>query len=157
MDYRMAASAGLVALVLSMRGPDHAANPGIISVRAASLQDSLIATEKRSWAAWKARDPRFFEEHLSEDHLDIEPGGPLHKAQIVAGVASPGCVVASYAVDHFALTVFDSNTALLTYHAAQDTRCGGQPVPSPEWTSSLYLKRNGQWLNVLFQQTPARN
>lgn len=64
------------------------------------------------------------------------------------------CVVTSYAVSDFTLTVFDSTAALLTYLAKQDTHCGGATVPSPEWTSSLYIKRNGKWLNALFQQTP---
>jgi hypothetical protein len=50
--------------------------------------------------------------------------------------------------------MFDANAALLTYHAAQDTTCGGKVVPSPVWASSLYIKRGDKWFNAAYQQTP---
>jgi hypothetical protein len=70
-------------------------------------------------------------------------------------VGSPVCVVKSYEVDKFKLTVFDARTALLTYWAKQDTACNGNPVPSPAWASSLYLKRGNRWVNALYQQSQA--
>jgi hypothetical protein len=62
-------------------------------------------------------------------------------------------VVRSYSVDQFKVALLDANTALVTYHAAQDTSCHDKPVPSPVWVSSLYLKRGDRWLNVFYQQT----
>lgn len=118
-----------------------------------SLKENLIGLEKQSWEAWKNRDGKFFENFLSDDHVEMGFFGPTNKSQVVSGVASPACVVKSYANDHFELTVFDANTALLTYHAQQDTLCNGSPVPSPAWVSSLYVKREGRWLNALYQQT----
>ena len=74
-------------------------------------------------------------------HVELGFSGVTDKATVVAGVASPGCVVKSFTVDKFQLTLFDAKTALLTYHAAQarrkDTTCGGTAVPSPVWVSSL--------------------
>jgi hypothetical protein len=118
-----------------------------------TLQDTLVALEKQSWEAWKNHDGKFFQGFLADDHVELGFGGPANKASVVAGVAGPACSVKSYAVDHFALAVVDANTALLTYHAAQDTTCGGQPVPSPVWVSSLYVKRGDRWFNFLYQQT----
>lgn len=118
-----------------------------------TLQDTLVALEKQSWEAWKNHDGKFFQGFLSDDHVELGFGGPQNKASVVAGVAGPVCSVKSYEVDHFELAVVDANTALLTYHAAQDTTCGGQPVPSPVWVSSLYVKRDGRWFNFLYQQT----
>jgi len=120
-----------------------------------ALKETLEGLERQSWEAWKNRDGKFFSEFLSDDHVEIHPTGIANKATVVAGVASPICVVKSYAVDNFTLTVFDANAALLTYHAAQDTACNGKPVPSPVWASSLYVRRGGRWLNALYQHTPA--
>jgi hypothetical protein len=117
------------------------------------VKDALITLEKQSWEAWKNRDGKFFEEFLSDDHVEMGPGGVSNKATVVRGVASPMCVVKSYSVDRFELTLFDENTALLTYHAAQDTTCGGAVVPSPACASSLYKKKGGRWLNALYQQS----
>jgi hypothetical protein len=118
-----------------------------------ALRQTLVNLEKQSWEAWKSRDGKFYQSFLSDDHVELGSGGPFNKSSVVAFVGSPVCVVKSYEVDHFQVTVFDANTALLTYHAAQDTTCGGKPVPSPVWVSSLYVKRDGRWLNALYQQT----
>jgi hypothetical protein len=74
------------------------------------------------------------------------------KAEIVSFVGSPACTVKSYRLDHFQMTLFDQDIALLTYWEEQDTVCQ-KPVPSPCWVSSPYMKRGDKWLNVLFQQT----
>ncbi len=121
-----------------------------------ALKEHLISLEKQSWQAWKNHDGKFFQKFLSDDHVEVGFGGLTNKANVVAGVASPICAVKSYAVDRFELTAFDANTALLTYHAQQDTSCNGNPVPSPVWASSLYLKRGGRWHNALYQQTQTR-
>jgi Domain of unknown function (DUF4440) len=121
-----------------------------------ALKESLIKLEKQSWEAWRTRDGKFFQEFLSDDHVEVGFNGLTNKATVVAGVASPICVVKSYMVEKFELTMFDANTALLTYHAEQDTTCGGTPVPSPVWVSSLYVKRGDRWLNALYQQTQTR-
>ena len=120
------------------------------------LEEVLTTLEKQSWEAWKNRDGKFFEGFLSDDHVELSFGGPMNKATVVRSVSSPMCEVKSYEVNHFKLFLFDSNTAVLTYHAAQDTTCGGIPVPSPVWVSSLYLKRNGRWVNALYQQSQTK-
>ena len=121
-----------------------------------ALKETLINLEKQSWEAWKKRDGKFFQEFLSDDHVEVGFGGLTNKAAVVAGVSSPICVVKSYTVDKFDLKRFDANTALLTYHAQQDTACNGNPVPSPVWVSSLYIRRGTRWRNALYQQTQTR-
>jgi len=120
-----------------------------------NLRKELIDLEKRSWDAWRARDGKFYQSFLSDDHVEVGAGGVDRKPAIVSFVGSPACVIKSYAVDSFSLTVFNKDTALLTYHAEQDGTCGGRPIPSPAWVSSLYVKRKGHWLNALYQQTPS--
>jgi hypothetical protein len=117
------------------------------------LKETLVDLEKQSWEAWKKRDGNFFKQFLSEDHVEINVGGISGKTTVVNGVGSSACVVKSYSVGGFQLTVFDTNTAVLAYHAVQDTTCGGNKVPSPVWVSSLYIKRGGRWVNALYQQT----
>ncbi len=119
----------------------------------ATLQQELIALEKQSWEAWKNHDGKFFESFLSDDHVEMGFGGVSNKASVVAAVGSKICEVKSYQLDNFELRMLGDGLALLTYHEAQETSCQGTPVPSPCWVSSLYQKRGGHWLNVLYQQT----
>jgi hypothetical protein len=119
----------------------------------AALKEQLVKVEKQSWEAWKNHDCKFFENFLSDDHVEVGFGGLTNKATVVAGVGSPICQVKTYSVDHFELKMLDKNTALLTYRESQDTTCNSKPVPSPCWVSSLYMKRGERWFNVLYQQT----
>lgn len=121
----------------------------------AVLKDQLVALEKQSWVAWQKRDGQFFASFLSEDHVEVGASGPTGKTHVVAFVGSPSCSVQSYAVDSFQLTRVASDTALLVYHAQQKTTCGGIPVPSPVWVSSLYVYRDGRWQNAMYQQSHA--
>jgi hypothetical protein len=116
------------------------------------IKEQLIKLEKQSWEAWKNRDGKFFQNFLSDDHVEVGFGGVSNKAEIVSFVGSPVCTIKSYQLDQFELKMLDKNTALLTYREAQDTVCHN-PVPSPCWVSSLYMKRGDRWLNVLYQQT----
>jgi hypothetical protein len=118
-----------------------------------SLEQELTSIEQASWVAWQKRDGKFFQNFLSDDHVEVGTTGIATKAQVVAFVGSPVCVVKSYSVDHFHLTRFDDNTALLTYRADQDTMCGKTKVPTPTWVSSLFVRRDGKWVNALYQHT----
>ncbi len=116
------------------------------------LKDHLVNLEKQSWEAWKNRDGKFFQEFLSDDHVEVGFNGVATKADVVGFVGSLVCTVKSYELDHFELKMLDKNTALLTYREAQDTVCH-KAVPSPCWVSSLYMKRGDRWQNVLYQQS----
>lgn len=118
-----------------------------------TLADTLEKLERDSWRAWQSHDGKFFEGFLSDDHVEVGFFGTGGKKTVVQGVAGGGCTVASYAVDRFATTRLAPNVAVVTYHAAQDTRCGNTKVPSPVWVSSVYVKRSGRWLNAVYQQT----
>jgi hypothetical protein len=119
------------------------------------LEETLIDLEKRSWVAWQSRDGKFFDEFLSEDHIEVGLGGLASKAAVVKMVASPICTVKSYSVSNFKCTQIDPNVAVLNYYAEQDTVCNGQPVPSPVWVSSVFAKRGDRWVNVLYQHSQA--
>ena len=153
------ALASLAALVLAglsgctVTGPSEPTGAAGTTGRRQLPLDTLVAIERRSWDAWKGHDGAFFAETLADDHLDVGFAGPLDKASVVAGVASPACTVRSFAVDRFRRIDIDPDTALLVYRAEQDTTCGSFRVPSPTWVSSLYVRRAGRWRNVLFQQT----
>ncbi|MDB4908817.1 MAG: hypothetical protein JWO05_3601 [Gemmatimonadetes bacterium] len=141
--------ASLLLASIALTSPDSVAR-----VRTESLTDTLVRLETLSWEAWKARDSVYFSRFLSADHVEMGAGGPGGKSYVVRSVASPACVVASYGTRDFHVVRFTADVAVLTYHAEQSTTCGGAPVPSPVWTSSLYVRRAGRWENALYQQTP---
>lgn len=133
---------------------------GLAAASAASapdqqLEKQLTALEEASWAAWRKMDVSFWEDFLSDDHIELNAFvGPVGKAVVIGGIAKKACQVRSYKVDHFTFRRLDENTALLVYRADQDTSCGSVTVPTPNWATSIYQRRNGKWKNVLFELTP---
>ena len=130
--------------VASLGASGRAATPDVSS--------QLIQLEKDSWVAWQKHDTKFYNRFLSDDHVEVGFAGPDGKANVVKGVES-GCTVKSYDTKGFKVTRLGPDTAVVTYWATQDTLCGGQPVPTPVWASSLYVRRKGQWLNAVYQQS----
>ncbi len=111
--------------------------------------------EARSWVAWQNHDAAFFERFLSDDHVEIHGYGVAGKAAVVEGVRGPYCEVQSYSLGPLRVTAVSADSMLVTYRAEQDTTCGTARVPSPVWASSVYARRAGRWVNVLYQHTPA--
>ena len=105
--------------------------------------------------AWKAQDATFFEQFLSEDHVEVHGYGVAGKKAVVGAIRGGACIVASYSLGPLSVVHTSPDSVLVTYRAEQSTRCGTAMVPSPVWATSLYVKRAGKWLNVLYQQTPA--
>lgn len=120
-----------------------------------SAEETMVRDlEARSWVAWKGHDAAFFEQFLSDDHVEIHGYGVVGKAAVVEGVGSPVCTVKSYALGPLTVTRVSADALLVTYRAEQDTICGKARVPSPVWASSLYARRGDRWVNVLYQHTP---
>ena len=121
----------------------------------ASDQAAIRDLETRSWVAWKNHDAAFFEQFLADDHVEVHTNGIAGKAAVVAGVRSPACVVQDYSIGPLPLVPVSADTVLVTYRAERNTACGTAKVPSPVRATSLYAKRAGRWVNVLYQHTPA--
>jgi len=112
--------------------------------------------ENQSWVAWKNQDADFFERFLAADHVEVHSYGVSGKADVVSAIRSKICAVQTYKLGDFKITQVAADSVLLTYRAEQDTQCGAAKAPSPVWTTSLYAKRGGVWVNVMFQQTPLK-
>jgi len=139
-----------IALACSLFFNVHAASE---AADQSALKEELVKLEKQSWEAWKNHDGKFFQHFLSDDHVEVGFNGVTNKAAVVAGVSSGVCQVQTYSLDHFDLKQLDKDTALLTYRESQETSCNGKAVPSPCWVGSLYMNRDGRWVNVSYQQS----
>jgi hypothetical protein len=133
--------------------------PVLLLASAAAAQSTteqkLIDLETQSWASWQKMDADFWDRFLSDDHIEISGYvGATGKKDVIGGIRSKVCHVASYKVDHFTFRQLDAQTAVLVYRAQQDTTCGEIKVPSPVWATSLYQLRGGRWQNVLYEHTP---
>jgi len=120
-----------------------------------SVDLQLVALEKRAFEAWKNKDRKFFEDHMSEAGQYLDLNGPGGKAQYVKAIIDNNCTVSRYSLDNSKVTMLSEDVALLTYRYAHDVVCAGTPEASPLWASTVYVKRDGKWLIAFHQEIPA--
>jgi hypothetical protein len=142
-------------LLLAIATGSIAAGPPTPMRLSMSDRTSIRDLETRSWIAWKNHDAAFFERFLAFDHVEVHADGIAGKAAVIEVVRSPACVVQDYSIGPLSMVPVSADTVLVTYRAEQNTACGTDRVPSPVWATSLYVKRDGRWVNVLYQHTPA--
>jgi hypothetical protein len=114
-------------------------------LRRRGCKETLVNLEKQSWEAWKNRDAKFFQNFLSDDHVEVGFGGPTNKAVVVNVVGSPACVVKSYSVDRFELTVL-TRTRLysrITPHRTPPVAVKRYPARSGQVHSTSSVVING--------------
>jgi len=135
--------------------PSPAAKPRGPRVTKAQLMKELSEMETALWNAWKNKDAKPFETHLSSDSVMVGEMGVGAKNDVVKMMASMPCDVKSYTLTDWKLTKLGASTALITYKGAAEGTCGGQPIPTT-WSSSLWVKRKGTWQAAFHQETPAK-
>ena len=123
---------------------------------AEDLQSTLVSIEESLWEAWKKGDAAPFKTHLTEDSMMITTGGVSSKEQAIKDITSGQCKVTSYSLSDMKVRTVTSDTAILTYKAAQDAICEGNKIPAEVYASSVYVKQGGKWLAASYQETPIK-
>ena len=118
-----------------------------------SGEDITVRLERQAWEALKTKDYRTYVRLLAEDFVDVLPGGIITKSEEDKGIVQ--LTLNDYKWEGLRIVHFSRDVTLLVYKATQKASFGGQPVPTPTWVSSLWIKRNGRWLNVFVQETRA--
>src|SRR5260370_10288588 len=80
-----------------------------------SVEAQIVALEKRAFEAWKNKDRKFFEDHMSEagQYLDLNGGGG--KTQYVKAIIDNNCTVSKYSLDNTKYTIRRKKDACGTY------------------------------------------
>ena len=137
--------------------PTPAASPSPKPVMTkAQSQKIIVATEKKLWEAWKAKNIKVFNTYLSADSVMIGDAGVANKTESLKELEGLSCEIKSYDLSDIKVVFLNGDAALMTYKATQDGTCGGTAIPSAVWASSAYVKRGGKWFAASHQETPAK-
>ena len=134
--------------------PSPSPKPKKPTVTKAMLQKQLSDNETALWNGFKNKDMKPFEEHLGADSMVIDSSGVMNKTSLPEGMKM--CDIKSFTLSDWKLTKPTTTTALLMYKGTQEGTCGGAPVPSTVWASTLWVKRKDVWVTVFHQETAAR-
>ena len=112
----------------------------------------FIGLESEVWQALVDGDGEADERLLSDDFLGVYTVGFADRAAHVAQVGS-GPTVTDYALSDARLMVLADDMVLLAYKS-EFTR-PGEPDPETVLISSIWQQREGSWVNIFSQDTPA--
>jgi len=123
---------------------------------AGDLKAELLDMEKSAWTAWGKHDAKAYAEFMSEDAVMAVAGDEVTRGRdkIAADVGSSTCELKSFDFHDTNLRQLGSDAAIVSYTATQDASCEGQKLPAKLYATAVYVKQDGKWRWVSYQETP---
>jgi uncharacterized protein (TIGR02246 family) len=121
------------------------------------LRDELMALEKASWGYMRDKDYDGMKGYLANDGLLIfNDGTRFNKRETLE-------LMKDYKLDSFtieptyAVRMITPDVATLLYRVTYTSSVKGAPMTTAKTlSSSVYVRRDGKWWSVLYQETPIK-
>lgn len=115
----------------------------------------IIAKEKTTWDLVKKKDWAAFEKMVASDFVEILSDGVHDRAHVLANLKDFDLTDVTYADWKF--VPIDADAALVYYSATLKGTYKGEAVPAgPYRLASAWVKRNGEWVTIYYQETLAK-
>ena len=132
------------------------ASAGPVGAQAASsaaVEEQIKKIEKDRAAAVTRADVAALDAVTSDDYSLIDRNGRVRdKAQTMSAIKTGDIKITSNEVSDLKVRVY-GDTAVVTGRADTKGTIGGKDVSGPMLFTRVYVKKNGRWQSVAFQQT----
>ena len=119
----------------------------------AATEKALIANENKINEAVAKQDVKTFHSLLAPDAVSADMGGFM-KASDFSNVMNQ-LKITSWHIMNPQVVWVDDKTAVVAYTWMGAGTFMGKPVPDTMYASTVWTERNGKWLAVFHQETPA--
>jgi hypothetical protein len=139
-----------------MIGVAIAAGVGYVRAQDAQAEKTIIANERAVNDAVAKGTVAGFKQHVAADGWAIDPmTGRAPVADFIKDFAAmtKDMKITSWDITDSKVQWVDANTAVHSYKWTGKGTYQGQPVPSPTWASTVWTKKNGQWMAVFHQES----
>jgi hypothetical protein len=143
----------LITLAILLAAPAAApAQGGAARSDAASVEETLVSNEKRTWELYQKKDVKGLAELTAEDYYDIYPAGEaVDKKRYLADVLETE--VKGYALSDFKVIMLNDAAAIVVYKAKVHGAVKGREIKSEVAVTSGWARRGGKWLNVFYRES----
>lgn len=115
-------------------------------------QADIEAKEHQVWDAIKAKNWDAFGGMLSEDFVYVTGDGQSNKAQMLDTIKKYD--LTEYTFSDVRFVKVDDDLAIIAYTSTEKSSYGGKPTPDkPLRNSSAWVRKGGQWVAALHQET----
>jgi ketosteroid isomerase-like protein len=120
----------------------------------ASVEEELIKIEKERAAAAVKADTALLEKYTAADYTFINRSGQLSdRTQTMSRLKSGDIKITANDVSDLKVRLY-GNTAVVTGRTDMKGTMAGKDVSGPVLFTRVYVKTDGRWQAVAFQQTP---
>ncbi|HEX6183550.1 MAG TPA: nuclear transport factor 2 family protein [Pyrinomonadaceae bacterium] len=142
----------LITLAVLLASPAAAAaQAGPARSDAASVEETLVSNEKRTWELYRKKDVKGLAELTAEDYYDIYPTGEaVDKKRYLADVLETE--VKDYALSDFKVIMLNDAAAIVVYKAKVHAAVKEREIKSEVAVTSGWARRGGKWLNVFYRE-----
>jgi hypothetical protein len=120
-----------------------------------STAQRLIAKERASWNLAIQRNAGAYRALHATDFITVTGGGVVGRAASEASAMDAQVRFDQCALSGFEVRFVAQNAALVTYRVKAAGLDHGKAFRLDSYASSLWMKRNGGWVNVFYQAAPA--
>ena len=121
---------------------------------AASVEEQIMKMERDRAAAVVKGDVAMLEGLTSDDYILINANGQLSdKATTMNNIKTGNIKLTANEVSDLKVRVY-GDTAVVTGKSSAKGTIGGRELKGPVMFTRVYVKKNGKWQSVAFQQTP---
>lgn len=120
----------------------------------AAIGQQLIASEKSSWDLAIKHEAAAYKALHAPDFITLTDHGVVDKVRSETSAMDPNVHFDDCRLSGFDVRFSADNTALITYHVKAAGLDHGKPFQLESYASSVWMKRQGAWLNVFYQATP---
>ena len=120
----------------------------------AATEDQIMKMEKDRAAAVVRGDVAVLEKQTTDDYTFINRNGQLAgKSETMSALKSGDIKITANNVSDLKVRVY-GNTAIVTGRTDTKGTMAGRDISGPVLFTRVYVKKDGRWQSVAFQQTP---
>jgi hypothetical protein len=121
------------------------------------LRDELMELEKGSWFFMRDKNYEGMRNFLGDDALLIFGDGTRYNKRQTLELMKDFALLDLSIEPTYAVRMLSPDVATLLYRVTYTSKVkDGKPETVKVLSSSVYARRNGKWLSVLYQETPIK-
>lgn len=123
------------------------------SSESGSPEQAVMQLERKTWELTKSKDKTAAASLMADDFVDVGESGVVNRSKVLETFGQ--ATINSFSLGQMQAVALAPTVVVVTYKATAQGSAQGHPLPSPVFVSSVWVKRNGNWLNVLYHDTTA--
>ncbi len=121
--------------------------------QSAQLEEEITKKEKAMYEAIQSGDMETFERNLSDEFVSIYSAGMVNKDEEIENINN--LTMNSFELSNIRVMSPAENVAIIMYEVASDGEYMGDPFSGTFYSSSTWVKNDGDWKAIMHTETRA--